>query len=205
MNPDPTVHAPTPPGEPVSRYRIGPEPGGHVGARQFGELSDASNPHAPQQVGQIFPAWCRQTRFGGQLPDREGSQKVRVPTGLDDAPGASGEHRGGQLVGDADLTLRARRGDRVHQPLRGRLLRPEVAGRAPHGQHQQARPQHLRAWHDLVDCRRHAFEVPGVTAGIGGGYVDTWAARRRPPCDAGPCAPRPPEPRPNTPPRDWPV
>ena len=105
------------------------------------------------------------------------ARKAASPPGSTMQPGAGGEHRGGQLVGDADLTLRARRGDRVDEPLRGRLLRPEVAGRAAHRQHQQARPQHLRAWHDLVDRRRHAFEVPGIAAGIGGGDVDVRAAR----------------------------
>ena len=76
-------------------HRVGPEPGGHIGSGQRGELPDVPDSHAPQQIRQVFAAGRRQARFGGQLPDGQRGQEHRVLAGFDDSPGARGEDRGG--------------------------------------------------------------------------------------------------------------
>ena len=35
-------------------HRVGPEPGGHIGTGQRGELPDVPDSHAPQQIRQVF-------------------------------------------------------------------------------------------------------------------------------------------------------
>src|SRR5690606_22611554 len=116
-------------GDPVRDHRVGPEPGRHIAAGQFGELTDGSNPHAPQQVHQLLPTRTGEAGFGGQLPDGQWGEELRIAAGFDDPAGAGGEHRGGQLVGDADLAFGTSRRHRVDQPFRDGLLGAEVAGR----------------------------------------------------------------------------
>ena len=120
-------------GEPVRGHPVGAESGSHVGARQCGELPNGANPHPPQQIRQLFPARTGQARLGGKLPDRQHRQKLRVTSRLDDTARTRSEDRGGQLVGDPDLTLGAGRGHRIDQPLGGLLPRTRNSGppRAP--------------------------------------------------------------------------
>ena len=173
-------------GQPVRGHPVGAEPGSHVAARQRGELPDGANPHPPQQVRQLFSAGAGQARLGGELADGQRRQKPRVASRLDDTAGSRREDRGGQLVGDPDLTLGAGGGHRIDQPFGGGGLGPEIAGRPAHRQHQQPGPQHLGAGHQLVHRRDHRFEEAGVAVRVGGGDMQVRAPGRRLP------APQPP-------------
>ena len=113
------------------------------------------------------------------MPDRQHRQKLRVASRLHDTARTRGEDRGGQLVGDPDLTLGAGRGHRVDQPLGGLLLGPEIAGRPAHRQHQQPGPQHLGAGHQIVHRRDHPLEEAGVAVSIGGRDVQLRATGGR--------------------------
>ncbi len=163
-------------GEAMCGHCIGPEPGGHIGARQGGELADVSNSHAPQQVSQVFAARCREARFGGQLPDGQRGQEHRVPARLDDPSGTCGEDRGGQPVGDSHLAFGSGRSHRVDQPFRRSLLRTEIAGRAAHREHQEAGPQHLGARDQVVHRCGHVLEVAGIACRVGSDDVQLRAS-----------------------------
>ncbi len=158
-------------GEPVCGHRVGAEPRGDIAARQRRELSDVSDSHAPQQVRQILSPWRSQARLGGQLPDRQRRQEQCVVAGLDDSSRPRGEHRGGQLIGDADLAFGSGRGHRVDQPLGRGLFGSEVTGRPAHRQHQQAGPQDLGARHQVVHRGRHILEMASIARRIGGDDV----------------------------------
>ena len=95
--------------------------------------------------------------------------------GFDDPPGARGEDRGGQPVGDSHLAFGSGRRHRIDQPLGRRLLGTEVARRAANRQHQQAGPQHLGARHQVVHRCRHVFEVAGIARRVGGDDVQLRA------------------------------
>ena len=191
-------------GEAVGGHRIGIEPGGDITAGQLGELAERPNSHAPQQIGQLFaPGPDRLGSVANCLIDSAGQER-RIRTGLDDPPGAGREDGGGQLVGDSHLAFGTGGGDGVDQPFGGGLLGAEVAGRAAHRQHQQARPQHLGARHHIVDARRHALEEPGVAGRIGGGDVHLRAAAPAPRAAAVRVAPRPRGPPPSRRSPGWP-
>ena len=123
---------------------------------------------------QDLTGWARWRAAGSTAPT-ETSHLLRA----DDTACPGGENRGGQLVGDPDLTLGAGCGHRIDQPLGGLLLGPEKAGRPAHRQHQQAGPQYLGAGHQVVHRRDNPFEETSVAVGVGGHHVQVRTTGRR--------------------------
>ena len=164
---------------PVCGHPVGAEPGRDIGARQRGELTDGADSQAPQQIHQFRAARTGQARLGGQRPDGQPRQELRIPARRHHPAGLGGDDGGGQLVGDTRLAFGAGRGHRIDKPFGRGVLGTEVAGRTAHRQHQQSGPQHLGAGHHLVHRRGDGFEEPRVAGRVGGDDVHLRAARLR--------------------------
>ena len=93
------------------------------------ERAQAAQPQPAQQVDQLGPV-DRRAR-GPARSTSSGARNAGVSPGATATPAAGGEHRGEQPVGHPDLALHpGARGHLVDQPLGGRQLAAEVAGRA---------------------------------------------------------------------------
>ena len=148
-----------PGGEPVGQRRVEAEPGQHVAGRQRGELAEGAHAQPAQQVGQLRPV--RAPRRAA----RRGTPASRPARTIRPARAASTAAKTPSAM-PTWLSTPQRLRHVLDDPLGGRLLAAEVAGRPPGGQRAGARDGPPPPRRELLDRGDHRLERPRVPAGV---------------------------------------